>query len=83
MPSQAFIEARIARTQELIVAYEDAIEALLGGAQSYSLDTGQTRQQVTKAQLSQLQLGLERLENRLSVLEARLCGAGIVARPAF
>jgi hypothetical protein len=78
-----WLDARIARTKELIVAYEDAIEAIAGGAQSYSLDTGQTRQTVTKANLSEIRNALSHLENRLSTLDARRNGAGFISRPGF
>jgi hypothetical protein len=71
-----WLEARIAKTKVLIEAYEDAILSLSSGAVlQYSLDTGQTRQTVTKQQIGSLRLVLDELENRLSTLEARLCGA--------
>src|SRR5690606_3062751 len=61
----AWIKARIAKTEELIEKYEDAILALSSGAvQTYHLDTGQTRQSVTKMHLSQLQGALAKLESR-------------------
>jgi hypothetical protein len=78
-----WIKARIAKTKELIEAYEDAILQLSTGAQSYHLDTGQTRQVVTKAQLSQLRNALNGLENRLATLHARLCGGHVHGVPAF
>jgi hypothetical protein len=79
-----WLEARIARTKELIVKYEDAIDALSTGAvQSYSLDTGQTRQTVTKHQLGSMRLQLDSLENRLATLQARLCGGSTRVIPGF
>lgn len=82
-----FIEARIARTKELIVAYEDAIEALTAsgpsGAQTYILETAQTRETVTRADLGKLRQALQSQENRLATYEARLRGAGIVGRPGW
>lgn len=71
-----WIQKRIDRCKELIVAYEDAIEAVLGGAQSYTLDTGQTRQTVTKADVASLQNKLSSMENRLVMLNQQLCGGG-------
>lgn len=80
----AWLEARITKTKELIVAYEDAILQLSTGAvQSYSLNTGQTTQSVTKQQLSQIKNTLESLENRLATLEARLGCGRAYGRPAF
>jgi len=78
-----WLNARITRTETLIVAYEDAIEALSTGAQTYMLDTGQTRQSVTKANLATLRGQLSALENRREVLRARLNGAGFNARPGW
>lgn len=79
-----WIEARIEATKAAIVAHEEALVALASGAQSYVLDTGQTRQQVTKANIGSLRLALEALENRLSYYEIKLCGGGsIIGRPGF
>lgn len=79
----AWLEARIARKKELIIAYENAIEALAGGAQQYTLNTGQTTQSVTKANLGSLRVALNGFENDLATLEARLCGAGHQGQPGF
>jgi len=79
-----WLDVRIAATKTLIVAYENAILALSTGAQSYSLDTGQTRQMVTKAQLPSMREALSALENRLAVLDARRNGgSGVVVRPGW
>jgi hypothetical protein len=78
-----WLEARIAKTKEMIEATEEAILALESGAQSYHLDTGQTRQIVTKAQLSQLRNALNALDNRLATLQARLCGGHVHGVPGF
>lgn len=75
--------ARIARTKTLIEAYEDAIEALSTGASSYTLDTGQTKQAVTKSNIDSLRLALNNLENRLSTLQARYCGASTRVIPSW
>jgi hypothetical protein len=81
---RAWLEARLAKTEELIVAYEDAILALSTGAQMYSLDTGQSRQTVSKSQLSQLRDVLAMLENRRAALMNRLCGSSrVVLVPGF
>ena len=73
----AFIQARIDATKLLIVVYEDALSAFgTTNIQSYILDTGQTRQNVTRADLSQLNRVLSSLENRLATYCARLNGSG-------
>lgn len=79
-----WLQARIDKTKLLIEAYEDAILALsTDGIFQYSLDTGQTRQMVTKQQLGSLRLQLESLENRLATLQARLCGGSVYVKPGF
>ena len=74
---------RIAATKLLILKYELAISALSDGAQSYQLDTGQTRQLVSKAQLGSLQLTLARLEARLATLQMRFGRARFYVRPGW
>jgi hypothetical protein len=82
--TDAFLEEQITATKALIVAYQAAVLSLgTGAVQSYQLDTGQTRQLVTKANLGSLRLSLDSLYNLLATLEARLCGAGVYARPGF
>jgi len=80
-----YLQNRITATQTMIDAYEDAVTALgVGGAQSYTLDTGQTRQTVTKLDLIALQKTIDALYNRCATLEARLNGSGVLAaRPAW
>lgn len=80
-----FLRERIESTKAQIVLYEDAVMALDTGAmQSYSLNTGQTTQYVTKFDLARLQKHLDVLYNRLATLEARLTGSGTkIAGPAW
>lgn len=80
-----FIKERITATKAQIVAYEDAITALgtQGGVVSYTLDTGQSRQTVTRADISSLNRMLDSLYNRLATFEARLYGGSLTARPAW
>lgn len=60
----------------LIPAYDEALLALAsGGAQTYQLDTGQSRQLVSKLNLTQLRQTREALVNELATIQARLgCG---------
>lgn len=79
-----FLKERIASTKLQIVAYEDAALALAGGVQSYTIDTAQTRQTVTKLDISSIQQTIESLYNRCAVLEVRLNGGGsTIGRPGF
>jgi hypothetical protein len=79
----AWYEARIVATKALILKYEAAIDALATGAQMYQLDTGQTRQLVTKAQLPQLRDMLAALEARLDRLIARQGGGVVYVKPGW
>ncbi len=84
--SQAFIQERITQTKLIIVSYENAIQALTGAGaiESYTLDTGQSRQTVTRNNLKELNETLDGLYNRLTVLEARCSGNGsVLVRPAW
>lgn len=78
-----WIEERIAAKKALVVKYETALDALSAGAQSYSLDTGQTRQVVTKANLSEMRNLIRMLENDISTLQARLGCGRAQGRPAW
>lgn len=79
-----YLTDRIAKTKVLIEAYEDATTALAGGVQSYTLDTGQSRQTVTKLDLEALNKMLDTLYNRLCIMQTRLNGSGtVIVRPAF
>ena len=84
--SRSFILQRLAATKKQIQAYEDAALALgSGGIQNYSLDTGQSKQTVTKLDLPNMQKVLDGLYNRVATLETR-CGIGSgsrLVRPAW
>lgn len=83
MSSAEFLQARIDRTQALIIAYENAIEAIANGAQSYQISTGQTTEMVTKINVWRAEQTLQRLEARLDRLCARQGGSGLNARPGW
>lgn len=79
-----FTQDRITATKAMIIAYEEAATALASGVQSYTLDTGQSRQTVTKLDLIGIQTTIDSLYNRCATLEARLNGSGAVTvRPAW
>lgn len=79
MDTVAFIQARITATKTSIVAYEEAELALATGAiQEYMIDTGQTRQRVTKLNLKDLTAAIDALYNRCTMLEVRLNGTGVI-----
>lgn len=80
---RAWYEARVEAVKALIVAYESALLAIASGAQSYSLNTGQTTQSVTKANVASVRDTLNELHNQLSMLERKLCGKAIYVTPGF
>ena len=75
-----WLDARETATKALIVAYEAALTELATGAQSYTLDTGQSRQVVTKADVGSIRNMLNTLDNRLATICARRDGASHVGR---
>lgn len=83
--ADAFLQISITNTETQIRAYEAAIEALVvQGIASYTLDTGQTTQTVTKLNLSGLQKSLDALFNRRATMLARCNGVGTIqSRPAW
>ena len=78
-----WLDERITKTKALIVAVEDAILALSSGAISYTIDTGQTKQTVTKAQIASLRIQLGELESRLETLDARRNGGPCYVKPGW
>lgn len=73
--ANTFWQERLAKLELQIAAYEDAIDALLAGAESYTLDTGQSRTVVKKWDIEKMQKTLDSLLNRYSTLEARCTGS--------
>ncbi len=81
-----WLDARIAKTKELIEKYEDAILALESSPDSYTsytIETAQTRETVTRTDLGRLRSALASLENRLATLDARRHGGSRIARPGY
>jgi len=80
----SFICDQIPILEAQITAYNAALTALAGGVQSFSLDTGQTTESVTRLDLDRLNAVLDSLLNRYSVLSARCgCARLTVVRPAW
>jgi hypothetical protein len=78
-----FLISRIVKIKEQIVANEAAILALSDGVKTYVIDTGQTKQTVTKFDLDNLIKLNDALDNMLATYEARLNGATIHGVPAW
>jgi hypothetical protein len=81
---ESFLADRITKTKALIILYEDALTFLAANpTQSYRLDTGQSIQDVRRANLAELQTTLDSLYNRLCTFEARQNGAATVVQPYY
>lgn len=80
-----FFRQQVEVIKAKIVAYNTAAANIASGAiQSYEIETGQTRQKVTRANVAELERAIQSLMNQLATLEARLCGAGTTRIvPAF
>lgn len=83
--ADTFLQISLTNTETQIRSYETAIDALVvQGVASYTFDTGQTTQTVTKLNLSGLQKNLDALYNRRATMLARCKGAGTIqSRPAW
>lgn len=73
-----WLQDRITSIQARIEALEAASLGISSGAiTSYELDTGQSKQRVTKENLTQLQAVLDGLYNQYTILSNRVTGAGV------
>lgn len=82
--SDEFWRTRLEAKKAQLVACDAAITAIAAGAQSYQLNTGQTQQLVTKANVGSLRLLMSGLETEIATLEARLGGcAAFNVRPGW
>lgn len=73
-----FLATQIAALETLIAAYNAAELALItNGMQTYTLDTGQDRQTVTKLDIKWIGERKEAALNQWAVLNARCGGTGV------
>lgn len=82
--STSFFTERLQKTESQIASYEDAIDFLIANpTRSYTLDTGQSSQTVTRYNLKDLQDQLNILYSRRDSILAR-CGNGtIISKPGW
>lgn len=83
--SQSYIQGLIDKTK---LAIDEAMTAeaglMAGTVQSYTLDTSQSRQTVTKFNITELRNYIDSLLNRLATLETRVYGCGVTTvRPCW
>ena len=81
----AFLTERITATKALIIIYEEAASSLMtDSVQSYTLDTGQSRQVVTKMDIARINEKINGLYNQLTILQNRLNGSSTsIVRPVW
>ncbi len=73
-----FLTQQITAAQNAIMAYNEArIQLGTSGIQSYTIDTGQSKQTVTRANLTEIQNMINSLNNELAVLCARRDGGNV------
>lgn len=80
-----FLKAQLVLVEAAITATITAITAVTtGGLASYSFDTGQTRQTVTKSNLGSIRMQLDNLYSLRGWLKSQICGTGsYYVRPGF
>lgn len=91
MSMEEYWKNQLEDSKMLLVQLDAAISALSGtlaesgGTTSYTIDTGQDRQQVTRADLPNLIARRSALINQIADLESRVNGRGAVRRivPGF
>lgn len=84
MTTSSWWQERLTKAMVHVEELELAISGLLDGSiQSYQLDTGQSRTMVTKQQMSPMYLALQRAENRVAALDARVNPSSTRVRPEF
>lgn len=77
---QAILDRKVAMLES---CYDAMSAIMLRGAQSYTVDTGQTRMVVQRVEVGNLRLLIRELEDSISTLDARLGGtSAAIARPA-
>ena len=77
-------QERIDAIKARIIAHEEAAEAAAAlGVQQYTLDTGQSRQNVQKYDVDKVEDILAGLQNRLDAYCARLHGGVTIQRAAW
>ena len=71
---------KLARLKAIDIAIDEMLLAFTAskGLQEYTLDTGQARQEVRRADLTQWRLYQKNVIGQITTLEARTCGTGVL-----
>lgn len=83
MSNTAFYTSRLTEKIRQLAIYDAAITTVSAGIETYSLDSGQTEQRVTRSTIGMLQAVIRGLETDIDLLESRLNGNGgvVYGRP--
>lgn len=77
-------QAELTEAQGLLTSVNAAIRTIMAGGQSYSLDSGQTKQSVTRSTLGELRKMRDSLRGEIQQIQACLNNTrSIVVRPSF
>lgn len=82
----SFAEERLATLKTQLERVDAAILVVLAGGTTYTLDSGQTRQSVTRSSLSELQKMQAYLTQEITNLDATVNGSNgsvVYVRPGF
>lgn len=75
--ASTYLQDRVTAIKARILLYEDALLAFAStGIQSYNINTGQTVQTVTRANIGELERIVRGLLNDIVTIEARCTGSG-------
>ncbi len=69
--------ARATAIKAQLLELDTAISLIANGAQEYRLNTGQTTQNVRRADLAELRNTRAQLWGELSAIDMRVCGTGV------
>jgi len=89
MPSQWQIDfwtSRLAAKLALLEKYDIAMTALAGGVTSYTINTGQTTQTVTRSSVNMIRTAMGALEAEIEELQDKLNGTdsnSVYVRPDY
>lgn len=79
----AFLTAQLTEVETQIGEVRTAMRAVMGG-QTYSMDTGQTRISVTRANITELRKLLNSLMNERVMLRQQLgCSGNLIVTPGY
>ncbi len=85
MSKTTFLQERLAAKKAQLAELDAAVTAVNTGVQEYELDTGHSRQMVTRSNIDTFHKQMRTLEDEICRLEDRLNGSGgvLYGRPGW